>query len=144
MSPYHLPVVDTGEIPSVALASMNEVHLEEVGLINRLGEMVVQAIDGEANPERISQVLAEWVEHTRAHFEDENRLMETYAFPPYPVHKAEHAKVLARIETLQDQWSKDQGLQQLADYIFVEWRAWFDQHVKSMDMVTAQFLSQVM
>ncbi|MEW8029381.1 MAG: hemerythrin family protein [Candidatus Thiodiazotropha sp.] len=144
MSPYHLPVVDTGEIPSVALASMNEVHLEEVGLINRLGEMVVQAIDGEADPERISQVLAEWVEHTRAHFEDENRLMETYAFPPYPVHKAEHAKVLARIETLQDQWSKDQGLQQLADYIFVEWRAWFDQHVKSMDMVTAQFLSQVM
>ncbi|MCW4225353.1 MAG: hemerythrin domain-containing protein [Candidatus Thiodiazotropha endolucinida] len=88
--------------------------------------------------------MAEWVEHTRAHFEGENRLMEIYAFPPYPVHKAEHAEVLTRIESVQDQWLREQGLQQLADYIFVEWRAWFDQHVKSMDMVTAQFLSQVM
>ncbi|MES9812694.1 MAG: hemerythrin family protein [Candidatus Thiodiazotropha sp.] len=144
MSPYHLPVVDIAELPSVAQASMNEVHMEEVGLINRLGEMVLQAIDGALDREQISHLLAEWVEHTRAHFEGENRLMESHAFPPYPVHKAEHAAVLTRIESVQDQWLREHGLQQLADYIFVEWRAWFDQHVKSMDMVTAQFLSQVM
>ncbi|MCG7877360.1 MAG: hypothetical protein JAY75_01820 [Candidatus Thiodiazotropha taylori] len=51
MSPYHLPVVDIAELPSVALTSMNEVHMEEVGLINRLGEMVLQAIDGALDPE---------------------------------------------------------------------------------------------
>jgi hemerythrin len=83
------------------------------------------------------------VEHTRAHFEGENRLMETHAFPPYPVHKAEHEKLLASIETLQDDWLRDRALMQLANFIFGEWRAWFDQHVKSMDRVTADFLSGV-
>jgi hemerythrin len=123
---------------------MNDVHLEEVALINRLGELVLQGLAGEADIKQISQPLIEWANHTRAHFESENRLMESYAFPPYPVHKAEHTQVLERIDSLIAAWSQDQGLEQLADFIFVEWRAWFDQHVKSMDSVTAQFLSQFM
>jgi hemerythrin len=140
---FLLPVVDTEMMPEVALASMNEVHLEEIGLINRLAERVIHAFDGDLNPEEINAPLAEWVEHTRAHFEGENRLMESYVFPPYPVHKAEHDKLLASIDALHDQWLRDHGLTQLANFIFVEWRAWFDQHVKSMDRVTAEFLSRV-
>jgi hemerythrin len=81
---------------------------------------------------------------SHAHFEGENRLMETYAFPPYPVHRAEHDKLLARIDVLQAEWLRDQELLQLANFIFVEWRAWFEQHVNSMDRVTADFLSRVM
>lgn len=144
MNQYQLPVVDIADMPKVALESMNEVHQEEVALINRLGELVMQGIAGDVDIEQIKRVLDEWLLHTRAHFESENSLMETYAFPPYPVHKEEHTQVLTRIESLMAQWSKDLELQQLADFIFVEWRSWFDQHVNSMDKVTAQFLSQVM
>jgi hemerythrin len=58
------------------------------------------------------------------------------------VHRAEHDKLLTRIESLRDEWLRDQELAQLANFIFIEWRAWFDQHVKSMDRVTADFLSR--
>ncbi|MES9969144.1 MAG: hemerythrin family protein [Candidatus Thiodiazotropha sp.] len=144
MNRYQLPVVAIADMPKVALQEMNEVHLEEVGLINRLGELVMQGIAGDADLDEIERVLDEWLLHTRDHFENENRLMETYAFPPYPVHKAEHNQVLSRIESLMAEWSQEQELVQLADFIFVEWRGWFDQHVNSMDKVTAQFLNQVM
>lgn len=143
MTQYQLPVVEISSMPQVALALMNDVHTEEVVLINRLGEMVLQGIEGEADLEHISSGMQEWVEHTRAHFEGENRLMESYGFPPYPVHKAEHSQVLARLESLQQQWLRERDLGLLADFIFTEWRPWFDQHVNSMDSATALYLSQV-
>ncbi|MBT3001322.1 MAG: hemerythrin family protein [Candidatus Thiodiazotropha sp. (ex Ctena orbiculata)] len=144
MSRYLLPVVDPTVMPGVALDAMNEVHKEEVVLINRLGELVVQGIEGAPDLDLIGRSVDGWVVHTRDHFYGENRLMERYGFPPYPVHKAEHAQVLARLESIQAQWIRDQSLEALADFIFNEWRAWFDQHVKSMDTATALFLRQVM
>jgi hemerythrin len=142
LTQFQLPVVDTDTMPRVALDRMNQVHLEEVGLINRLGEMVVGASKGELDPERINEPLIEWVEHTRSHFDGENELMKFHAFPPYSVHAAEHAKVLTCIEFVRDQWLREGNLATLADFIFVEWRAWFEEHVKTMDSVTAVFLSQ--
>ncbi|MES9992548.1 MAG: hemerythrin family protein [Candidatus Thiodiazotropha sp.] len=139
-----LPVVDPSAMPRVAQNSMNEVHLEEVALINRLGELLIQGLEGQPDLQRIGDSVDGWVDHTRDHFEGENRLMESHGFPPYPVHKAEHAQVLAKLETVQALWTREQSLEDLADFIFNEWRAWFDQHVKSMDRATALFLSQVM
>lgn len=143
MSQYQLPVVDVSTMPRVALASMNEVHTEELMLINRLGELLLQGNGGETRFGPINTAMEEWVAHTRAHFEGENRLMETYGFPPYPVHKAEHAQVLARLESLQQQWLRDRQPELLAEFIFTEWRPWFEQHVNSMDMATALYLSRM-
>ena len=142
MSQYQLPVVDISTMPRVALASMNEVHTQELMLINQLGELLLQGIEGETRFGLIDSAVREWLAHTRAHFEAENRLMESYGFPPYPVHKAEHAQVLARLESLQQQWLKERKPELLADFIFTEWRPWFEQHVNSMDMATALYLSQ--
>lgn len=142
VSQYQLPVIDITEIPLVALDTMNEVHREEVALINQLGELVIAGVEGSPDSEAISFKLNEWVAHTRAHFEGENKMMKEYGFPPYPVHMGEHQQALSRIESLQQQWLGDNQLDRLAEYIFVEWLEWFKAHVNSMDMVTARFLSQ--
>ncbi|MCU7929722.1 MAG: hemerythrin family protein [Candidatus Thiodiazotropha sp. (ex Codakia rugifera)] len=142
MSQYQLPVIDITEIPLVALETMNEVHREEVALINQLGELVIAGVEGDADSEAITSKLNEWVEHTRAHFDGENQMMKEYGFPPYPVHLGEHQQALLRIESMQQQWLDDNQLDRLAAYIFVEWQDWFKAHVNSMDMVTARFLSQ--
>ncbi len=143
MSKFRLPVVDISLMPRVALTSMNEVHEEEVELINRLGGLVLRGIEGDTEPGLIDRTMVEWLAHTRAHFEAENRLMEIHGFPPCAVHKAEHSQVLARLEALREQWLSDQELELLAEFIFTEWRPWFDQHVNSMDTATALYLSQI-
>ncbi len=142
MSEQHKPVLSASDIPLVALESMNQTHREEVELINHLGELLQAARDGKPDLEAIDRALDVWIDHTASHFERENRLMEQYGFPPYPVHAGEHANVLAELNTLRERWRQHQDPEPVARYLFDKWPAWFDMHVKSMDKVTAQFLSK--
>lgn len=141
MTAYQLPIVAIDAVPLIALESMNATHLEEVEVINQLGALIIAALDGESNESLIEQKLDEWMEHTRIHFATENRLMAENGFPAYQVHSGEHEQVFAQMETLCNQWKSGGELQQLADYLFVTWPNWFNIHVNTMDMVTAQFLS---
>lgn len=141
MSNYKSPVLPISEIPEIAVASMNATHREEVELINQLGVLLEQAINGNVDETAITEKLNEWVEHTRQHFESENRLMEEFAFPAMSVHRNEHEQVFALIESLQKKWLEARNPEPLAEFIFVNWPQWFNMHVNSMDMVTAQFVN---
>lgn len=123
---------------------MNDTHREEVELINRLGTLLEQAMQGQADDTAITNKLDEWVEHTYQHFDRENQLMEQFGFPAYPMHSGEHQRVLAQIEELQKQWLENKAVEPLADFIFHDWPRWFNLHVNTMDTITAQFLSQKM
>ena len=138
MSNFRPPVVTVDAIPQVALDSMNHTHQEEVELINRFAELLVADSPDEG---AITTLFDEWLEHTRDHFDRENRLMQEYDFPAYPVHSGEHERVLAQLESLRQEWYQNKQVEPVANFIFVDWPAWFDQHVNSMDMVTAQFIS---
>lgn len=142
MSQYQIPIVTPEQMPLVDLEVMNQVHREELEMVNRLAVLVVSGLNGKSDSEEITQSIKEWIDHTRHHFEGENKMMSEYGFPPYAVHKGEHDKVLARLELLLDRWGEEHDLAELAEYLFVEWGNWFDEHVKSMDRVTAQFLSR--
>ena len=143
MSKYQSPVIQPSEVPQVGFGSMNDTHMEEIVLINRLGELLEDAMNNAQNTDAINDKLSEWVEHTRDHFASEDQLMLDYNFPAYPVHSGEHEQVLAQIEELQQQWQDTNEAEPLAEFIFVHWPVWFDQHVNTMDMVTAQYLSQM-
>jgi hemerythrin len=142
MDQYQIPILTPEQMPLVELEEMNQVHREEIEMINRLGALVLNGLNEKPAIKEITQCIAELIDHTREHFEGENKMMEAYGFPPYAVHKGEHDQVLARLDLLRDQWGQDHELAGLAEFVFTEWRDWFDAHVKSMDSVTAQFLSR--
>lgn len=128
-SPNHLP--------QVALAFMNSVHGEELALVSEL----LNQLDGENNNKEISTQLSAWLAHTQAHFERENFLMQTYHFFAYPMHSSEHVQALQQLSAVQVAWEEAADREALRDYIQT-WRQWLQQHIASMDFVTAQFLSQ--
>lgn len=140
MSEQH-PVLAPTDIPGIAVGSMNDTHHQEVALVNTLGALLLQARDGHPDPDAIGQALDEWVSHTEAHFERENRLMEEHGFPPFPVHAQEHASALDNLHRIQASWHDSHNLDELGNYVFNTWPQWFQMHVNSMDNVTAQFLS---
>lgn len=137
-------VLDPANIPELALDSMNEVHREEVALINQLGDLLQQAKDHQADNARISEVLNEWVKHTGEHFAGEEKLMQAYNFPAYYIHADEHERVMMQIHALQHQWQESNDTSPLSNFIFSDWPRWFNDHVNSMDRVTAEFISQRM
>lgn len=75
MSTNQHNVLDPSDIPLVGLESMNETHREEAELINQLGSLLDQEIQGHVDETAITKTLQTWVEHTRLHFTRENQLM---------------------------------------------------------------------
>lgn len=125
-------------IPEVAMPFMNTVHHEELELVNGLLEKVSGAGDDDA----VSETVNQWLEHTIAHFAREERLMQEYNFPPFPVHYMEHQTVLAQLQDVVEQWENTKDRNALTGYILDAWVPWLQNHIGTMDYVTAQFLSQ--
>ena len=142
MTHYPTPLLPLDQIPQVALASMNRTHHEEVERVNRLAALVARGMQGQIDEAAVTAQLEDLLQHTRQHFGRENSLMEQYGFPAYPVHRGEHQRVLDLMDKLQGNWLQTHSLQPLADFLFSEWPSWFDNHVQTMDRVTAGFLQQ--
>lgn len=135
-------VIDPADIPAIAVPSMDATHHEEVALVNAIGQLLRRAEAGASVSAELQKSLQDWLEHTRAHFARENRLMADAAFPAYLVHRQEHAQALAGLEAVITTWQDEGELHALRNYVFETWPAWFRQHVSSMDSVTALYLAQ--
>ena len=140
MTTYPDPLLPLERIPQIALESMNQTHREEVELINALAARVAEGLEGDADEQAITGQLKVLLTHSRRHFARENELMLKFGFPAYPVHSAEHERMQGILEALLRGWLERKRLQSLAEFLFTEWPAWFDNHLRTMDKVTADFL----
>jgi len=135
-------LIQGNDIPQVAMAFMNEVHAEEAGLVNRLHELIEQHKKDQSVEAEIDQAMMEWIEHTVAHFERENRLMQETGFPALSIHAEEHDRALAALNLLQKNWLEQRDIQVLAEHVQTNWPQWFRNHISTMDTVTALFFQQ--
>ena len=143
MSTKPKTILDAKTIPQVALDFMNQTHSEEVELVNNLGKSLDsythQTTLSQQKTDAITQQLMNWLAHTEAHFARENQLMQDTGFPAYNIHASEHSRVLNEMKDIIQRWQEQQDINALEDFLFCSWPNWFDAHVNSMDMVTAQF-----
>jgi len=80
-----------------------------------------------------------FVEHTEAHFAQENRWMEAVDFPG--CHRAEHDRVLAVLHDIRKRVVK--GDMFFARRLIQELPAWFENHTNGMDAALAFHLNSV-
>jgi len=125
------------QLPMVAIPSMNDTHLEEMLLVNKL-DTAAKKNDISA----VSEILNELLEHTVAHFSRENEMMEKSKFPAYAMHKAEHDRHLQEFEALIKYFEKTKDPRAIATHIEGNLEKWLIHHIQTMDTVTAQFLAQ--
>lgn len=122
---------------------MNATHLEEVDMVNLLGELIVeygkQEKPAESDGDQITQLLENWLQHTYDHFERENTLMREIEFPASPVHMGEHERAYTKMASVVDEWKESKDIALIKDYVFYLWPAWFEAHVTTMDTMTARF-----
>jgi len=123
-------------IPQVSMQSMNEVHLEEVLIINRLFE----ALESDASFEILGERLELLVEHIQEHFSGEEKMMKEAQYPSLNMHKAEHDKVLSQARYAQMEWRNRKDKEALKEFLEDDIVAWLDQHIKAMDVPMADFI----
>ncbi|MFW5443955.1 MAG: bacteriohemerythrin [Methylococcaceae bacterium] len=130
-------VLDAGDIPQVAMDAMNDVHRNELNIVNELNAAIFAN-----DPEKVTQLCDSWLEHTQVHFDRENSMMETYGFPAYHCHHGEHVEAIQGLESILNTWKKDNDLLGLAEYVRNIWPKWYVNHISTMDVVTSAFIKQ--
>jgi len=126
------------KMPRVAREDMNHTHEEEIALVNRIAE-VIEAVEKGEGADTLEPLLDEWLAHTRAHFDNEHRIMEACGFPAYAVHRAEHERVFEILTTVIERYRSSGDLAPLKQFVTSTWPSWFDNHVNTMDYATAHF-----
>lgn len=129
-------------LPLVAMDFMNDVHFEDVVIINELYDLILnyEETPNMYNKNLINMKFMLWYEHTIKHFDGEEVEMLEKGFPPYPIHKNEHEICLKRMNDIFNEWKESADLSILKNYLSNEMPTWLMNHIKTMDMVTAMFL----
>jgi hemerythrin len=134
-------LIDKSDLPLVDMEFMNDVHLEDIDIINDIFGLII-AYDREPNENnkiKLNQKYQEWIEHTKEHFNGEEVLMIEKGFPPYPMHKGEHDNALRGMQDIFDEWNATQDISLLKIYFIEQLPAWLINHINTMDTVTARF-----
>ncbi|WP_320034645.1 hemerythrin family protein [Halarcobacter sp.] len=135
-------LLDKNELPLVSMEFMNEVHFEDLAIINELYELVIKYENEKNidNENKINKKYMQWYNHTVKHFEGEEIEMLEKGFPPYHIHKAEHENSLNLMNQVFKQWQETKDIQILKQYLTGELPKWLINHIQTMDTVTAMFL----
>lgn len=126
------------EIPQLPVAFMNEDHQHAAVQLQAM-QAALPLYNADRTP--LAQACRAFLDHNRAHFAREEAAMQASGFPPYPMHKAEHDRVLGWLEKLATEI--EAGLPDAAVRQAVERDipTWFDQHILTMDRVTAAWIA---
>jgi len=123
------------EMPMLAIASMNDNHLDEILLVHKL-DSVARANDLNG----VREVLEEYLQHLIKHFADEEKLMKEADFPEYYAHKAEHDRNIKELKALTLYFEKHQDTKAIYIHIQGGLSPWILHHMKTMDTEAAEFL----
>jgi hemerythrin len=136
-----MPLVDLDAIPQVPLDFVNHDHREEARLLNELAEAIEALRAGRGDHEAVVQRFQVLFDHTREHFAREESAMQESGFPPYPVHKGEHERVLAELAGEGRTFGRTGDAERLWTYVSKAVPAWFVNHIVTMDLMTARFVA---
>ena len=119
------------EIQKVAYEPMNEVHSNEIKVLEKL----INALNENSD---IKSTLEEFIKDVEEHFSFEEGLMKKYDFFAYIPHKMEHDKIINELYSLRN---KDNEF--IKQYINKRFISWLHQHIETMDTVTGGFFNMV-
>lgn len=125
------------QIPVLAIPTMNDTHLEESLIINRLAVAV-----SNDDIDDVYLILRELLEHTREHYADEEALMEETLFPAFKTHKKEHDRHLGELRSVIEYFDKHKETGAVHAYIEGTLSAWTLHHADTMDRELALFVKE--
>ena len=133
-------MLNPSDIPEVAMPFMQQTHLEEVAMLNELYDLFERAEQGEQVLE-LADKIELLFEHTHAHFAREEEKMQALNFPPYPIHKQAHDQFLQDFTAVIVHWRESGDVAPVSGFLRQVTPVWMQQHIATMDFVTANFFA---
>lgn len=120
-------------LPSVGLEPIDAEHAQVVELMNCVRAAL------EHTPECVQEHLCRLTDFLLSHFQREELLMREHSFFAFPLHKAEHLRVLEGLERARHQLERG-DMENARDYLQKTLPEWFHNHILTMDRVTGRCL----
>lgn len=130
-------MITQDQLPMVAIPSMNDTHLEEILIINRLSTAA-----RESDMQGVHDILNELLDHTTIHFKNEEDMMVETLFPAYEMHKSEHDRHLHELKSVIKYFLENKEPNAISAYIEGNLTPWLKHHIETMDTMTAMFLQE--
>jgi len=121
------------KISQVAYQPMNDIHNNEVKVLNEL----LEAIENNSDIENKFNIF---LDDVRNHFNFEQNLMEQYNFFAKVPHKMEHDRIVNELEEIKNSNLSNEELLQYFNQSFIPW---LENHINTMDTVTAGYFNMV-
>jgi hemerythrin-like metal-binding protein len=114
----------------LGVQEMDSVHGEFIALVNAMAE---------ADQARFLALFERLIEHTAAHFDQEDQRMIETRFPALQEHRGDHRRVLGDLRAI-GQRSTRAKLAMGRTYVREQLPAWFTVHAATMDSALAAHL----
>jgi hemerythrin len=124
-----MALIEWSDKLTLGVERMDETHREFIEQLN--------ALHG-APQDSFIALLERFIEHTEAHFEQEERWMAEINFPPLHCHTQEHAGVLDIMREVRRMVGE--GKLTVGKVLTKELAPWFENHAATMDATLAFFL----
>lgn len=119
---------------SVGLDSIDRQHKKLLSLINQLQTAVEYSTGEEFEREALDAL----VDYTKTHFTYEEGLMKDNGYPDYEPHKAQHEKMVKRVEEVLSEFEKDKDTAMTNAIEFL--KDWLINHINGTDKLYSEFL----
>ncbi|MDH5711431.1 MAG: bacteriohemerythrin [Gammaproteobacteria bacterium] len=119
---------------SVGIDSIDKQHRKLVNLINQLSTAVKYSTGEEFERE----ALDELVNYTKTHFTYEEGVMEQNGYPDFEAHKAQHVKMISKVEEVLARYESDPdtAMSNAADFL----KDWLINHINGTDKEYSSYL----
>lgn len=129
---------DQIDLPELPVAFMNADHRHAVEQWRDLIQALASYPDDSAS---LLQAWEAFIAHNRDHFQREEEAMRATGFPPYPVHKQEHDRVLDWLAAVGEAMQAGDQAGLIGQVIRQDLPQWLVQHIQTMDAVTARWIA---
>ena len=120
-------------IPQVKFEPMNEIHNNEVKVLNELLEAIEKNKD-------IESKFDMFLDDVKNHFNFEQNLMEKYNFFAKVPHQMEHDRIINELEEIKNSSLNNEELLQYFNQQFIPW---LENHINTMDTVTGGYFDMI-
>ena len=119
---------------SVGIEVIDNDHKRLLNLINQFQTAAHYQTGREFEREAFDALI----DYTKQYFKREEELMETHGYPTYHEHKAEHVKMIAKVDAMLEEYKRhpQQTVEEAVQFL----KTWLIGHINGTDKQYSQFL----
>lgn len=129
------------QVNYVDLDEMQEIHENEIELINEIDALATECQNGADKIELLASKIEEYIEHVKEHFDYEEELMEEHDFISADMHAMSHQMFMADLNYAAKHLRQNGDLNKIVAFIRKS-PEWLESHIETVDAPTAEYLAK--